>query len=1015
MSFFHCRKIIFIIKIISFLTSFIITQEIPKKLINFSSEIHLLVLGSGNQSILNNSFYLEPSEVIVNGISSNLCKKFCELDYEENNVTLYFNETVESCYSMFYQMNNIKRIDLSNFDFSSVTDISHMFRGCTSLEKINFGNANTSSVQNMVRVFHNCSKLTSLNLSSFETSSVKSMEGMFYHCAELTSIDLSNFNTKNVKSLRLFFYKCEKLTSVDLSNFDTSKVTSMSYLFRNCILLKKINLGYMNTASLINMECLFYNCTKLESIDLSIFDTSLVTNMGWMFFHCYDIKYIILSESFKTSNVVTMYGMFSHCKSLISLNLSSFDTSKVTEICYMFKNCVKLKYLDISNFAPLNLTNIREIFYNITSLIYLNVYSLEINSKTNKVLAFNLFPKGSKICANQMSMQNYLSSININSNCSDICFEKGIKLDIIKNECIKSCKDNGHNYSCNGICYEQCPENSHVIIKNISNKNNIFEEYEDGVAKCFYKPEGYYLDEDGFYEECFKNCKFCYGPGNETQNNCIMCKENYLFISDSIYKNNCYPTCKYYYYFNETNHYICTENCSGIYNKLIIEKKRCIDDCKNDDIYKYEYNNICYKKCPNGTIFNQKNNICLEEQNIQSTIIFTSENYNYYFSTDKMIKNDSINYFLISDIIEESNISMEINKSDNDITIKTNSNSYIYNIDIYNNKINEAIFDNIKQNLLNDFNKVTEERDLELETKNILITMTNTHNQKYNLNPNKTIINLGDCETKLKELYNISNEESLYILKIDKIEEGMKIPKIEYEIYYPLNISILTRLDLTICKDSKIDISIPVKIDDNIEKYNSSSDYYNDICSKTTSESGTDISLTDRKNQFKENNMSLCEEDCDLVEYNYTTEKAKCSCLIKINLPLIDEIKFDKDKLYKSFTDINNILNIKLIKCAKDVFNKKSLSKNYGFFIYIFIFLLFFICLLLFYFKYYFSLKKDIDKMIIAKRGTFKIDANIKKTDNIEMGKLQTIVLPGDINNQKEEPEINKKKIKKKN
>ena len=118
---------------------------------------------------------------------------------------------------------------------------------------------------------------------------------------------------------------------------------------------------------------------------------------------------------------------------------------------------------------------------------------------------------------------------------------------------------------------------------------------------------------------------------------------------------------------------------------------------------------------------------------------------------------------------------------------------------------------------------------------------------------------------------------------------------------------------------------------------------------------------------------------------------------------------------YINVTDINNILNIKLIKCAKDVFNKKSLSKNYGFFIYIFIFLLFFICLLLFYFKYYFSLKKDIDKMIIAKRGTFKIDANIKKTDNIEMGKLQTIVLPGDINNQKEEPEINKKKIKKKN
>ena len=40
--------------------------------------------------------------------------------------------------------------------------------------------------------------------------------------------------------------------------------------------------------------------------------------------------------------------------------------------------------------------------------------------------------------------------------------------------------------------------------------------------------------------------------------------------------------------------------------------------------------------------------------------------------------------------------------------------------------------------------------------------------------------------------------------------------------------------------------------------------------------------------------MSLCEENCDLVEYNYTTEKAKCSCSVKINI--LDDIKFDKNK-----------------------------------------------------------------------------------------------------------------------
>ena len=40
---------------------------------------------------------------------------------------------------------------------------------------------------------------------------------------------------------------------------------------------------------------------------------------------------------------------------------------------------------------------------------------------------------------------------------------------------------------------------------------------------------------------------------------------------------------------------ICLDNCSGIYNKLIKEKSECINDCKRDDIYKYELENQCYK------------------------------------------------------------------------------------------------------------------------------------------------------------------------------------------------------------------------------------------------------------------------------------------------------------------------------------------------------------------------------------------------------------------------------------
>ena len=139
-------------------------------------------------------------------------------------------------------------------------------------------------------------------------------------------------------------------------------------------------------------------------------------------------------------------------------------------------------------------------------------------------------------------------------------------------------------------------------------------------------------------------------------------------------------------------------------------------------------------------------------------------------------------------------------------------------------------------------------------------------------------------------------------------EEGMNIPLTEYNIYYPFDNITLVQLNLTICKDTKIDISNPFVINDNIEKFNLSSDYYNSICSKATSNNGADIPLNDRKNEFIKNNMTLCEEDCILKDYNFTTKKAKCSCLAKISLPAIGEIKFDKNKLYESITNIKALL-----------------------------------------------------------------------------------------------------------
>ena len=73
-----------------------------------------------------------------------------------------------------------------------------------------------------------------------------------------------------------------------------------------------------------------------------------------------------------------------------------------------------------------------------------------------------------------------------------------------------------------------------------------------------------------------------------------------------------------------------------------------------------------------------------------------------------------------------------------------------------------------------------------IKTEKMIITLTTTENQKNNINNNMTRIDLGECETLLRNFYNISINETLYIKKIDIIQEGMKALKVEYDIYAKL-------------------------------------------------------------------------------------------------------------------------------------------------------------------------------------------------------------------------------------
>lgn len=93
-----------------------------------------------------------------------------------------------------------------------------------------------------------------------------------------------------------------------------------------------------------------------------------------------------------------------------------------------------------------------------------------------------------------------------------------------------------------------------------------------------------------------------------------------------------------------------------------------------------------------------------------------------------------------------------------------------------------------------------------------------------------------NAKKKLIEKNKINEDEILYILKLDIGEENMKTPRVKYDIYYvPENETNLVSLDISECENTKIDIIYPILINTKeIDKYNKSSSYYNDICNSDT-------------------------------------------------------------------------------------------------------------------------------------------------------------------------------------
>ena len=366
---------------------------------------------------------------------------------------------------------------------------------------------------------------------------------------------------------------------------------------------------------------------------------------------------------------------------------------------------------------------------------------------------------------------------------------------------------------------------------------------------------------------------------------------------------------------------------------LNYERNKCINIIP-DGFYLFDENKGIIEKC------HESCKICIKGPDEFSNNCNKCQNKDYYLIDGNCINNYICpqNKPLFNKIINECVVSC--------------TPSEILEKECIINKVTENSLENIDKNInqiiqnLNMNNTI----DIIIEGNNIIYQITTADKAKNNKYNNISTIDLGNCERKIKEEYGI---DYIIVKKADININDFIIVK--YELYNPNDKE--QNIDLSICKEEKVQIYTPTKIsDDYIQTYYNlkeqgynilkmDDNFYNDKCTQFTSENNTDMILYDRKVKYYNINITYCILGCIYKKVDLEKKKIQCECPIKNEYGnKITDIQLDKEKLLDSFYKMTKYSNFKIITCYKLLFSRKGLFNNYGSFFLILIIILYIIC-----------------------------------------------------------------------
>ena len=204
-------------------------------------------------------------------------------------------------------------------------------------------------------------------------------------------------------------------------------------------------------------------------------------------------------------------------------------------------------------------------------------------------------------------------------------------------------------------------------------------------------------------------------------------------------------------------------------------------------------------------------------------------------------------------------------------------------------------------------------------------------------------MDFGDCYTNIQEKNNI-NEELIVVISKKIIEESNQITS--YSFYHPKTGD---KLDTEICRNNTIKVieNLYSILSENMPNYesmlsltkqginifNSSDEFYNDLCYDYELNGTKDVAYKDRLKVFYPN-ISLCDSGCKQIGVFLENMTAHFECdfkdLSNNNFNSIkDNVIFDE--LLGDYLSFFESSNLKVLKCAKK--GMKYFTKFYGMYI----------------------------------------------------------------------------------